>query len=250
MNVRAARQGFDEESAHDVERDPRQHHAASRAQKGQQQAFGEHLADKPRTPRADGRAHGHLALALDAARQQQPGHVDAADGQHRQDSAQQRPQRPLALAGHSLFQTLQANRAAFVGRICFAEVLKDVRHIGLRLSHADAVPKAAHRPQPMVAATGHPRLIDMHRHIDGVAHVQRKAEARGHDANDDVVLSSKLDGLIQNAAIAAQIVFPDLITQNGNVVLSVLLFAGQKRASQQRLHTEDLKEVVRCLDTA
>jgi hypothetical protein len=70
-----------------------------------------------------------------------------------------------------------------------------------------------------------------------------KRKAGGHDADHRVGLAIQLDRFVQNAAIAAKVTLPNLITQHRNVVLARLLLAGQKGAPQQRLHAEDLKKL-------
>ena len=245
MNVRAAGQGFDEESAHQAQKCRGHKNAAGSTHQRQQHPLGEHLAQQTRTSCADGYTHGHLAFTLDSARQQQSCDVDAADHQHGQHRGQQCAQRAFALLRDSIGQQRQTNRPPGIRiRISPAQVVEDLRQIGLRLLDAHAILHAPHSAQPVGSAPCHPALIDMHGKIDGILHLQRITEAGRHYADHGHAFAVHLDRFIQNAAITAKVTLPKLITQHRDVVLAFLLLAGQKGTAQQRLNAENLEEVI------
>lgn len=245
VNVGAPGKRLDEEQAHHGKHAGGEQHRAGGAQEREQHPLGKHLADQARTAGADGGAHGHFAFALDAAREQQAGDVNAADGEHGQDRAQQRPQRAAALAYHALGQRLQVNGAAPIGiGIGAAYVGEDVLQVGLRLFEGDAVLDAGHGAHPVAAAVLHPRLIDQARRVDHVAHAERIAKTRGHDADDGVGDAVHFHRPAEDAAIAAEVGLPDFVAEDDELVLSILLLARQIGAAQQRLHAEYLEEIV------
>ena len=76
-------------------------HATAHAQ---HDALGQELANEPPAARAEGRTQGQGPLARDAAREQQPRHVDAGDQQHEHGGHGQGQQRRPILADHLLQQ--------------------------------------------------------------------------------------------------------------------------------------------------
>ena len=71
---------------------------------GQQQRFDQRLRDQPAPPRAERRAHRHLALARGAAREQQVRQVDARHQQDHSDAAEQQQQRGTHAADRLVVQ--------------------------------------------------------------------------------------------------------------------------------------------------
>jgi hypothetical protein len=179
-------------------------------------------------------------------RTQQPRDIDAADRQHGKDRAQQGPQRSLGFAGHILCQWIDTHTAALVRvRKCPGEVIEDMREIRLRLLHGVAILDPRHRLQPMVASAIHPPLVQMQRHVDGVARVEGKAEACRHHTDRRVSAAIQLNGLVHDVRIAAEVLLPYVIPENRDIVFSVLLFTRKERASKQGPDAEDLEEIIR-----
>jgi hypothetical protein len=134
----------------------------------------------------------------------------------------------------------------FVSGWAFGEVGEDVRKVGMRLLDGDPVFEAANRAEPICAPRFciHSSVMQM-RSVDSVVQIQRIAETGGHDADNRAdVRPSSLTGLPTISLSPPKYFLPRVITQHSNVVLAVLLFAGQKCAAQKRLHAEDLEEVV------
>jgi hypothetical protein len=101
-----------------------------------------------------------------------------------------------------------------------------------------------HRPQPVCAAVLHPFIGKQPRRVNSVVQVERITETGRHNADDRRYAAIQFHCLIQDIAVAVEILLPRVIAQDNDVVLAVFLLAGQKRAPQQRLHAEYLKEVV------
>ena len=95
IGQRAARHHGDQSLQHGVP----QAHSQNAAGKCQQQAFGQQLGKDGGARRAQCTAYGQLLLPHHAARQQQIGHIDAGNEQHKADGAEQEPQHLDALRG-------------------------------------------------------------------------------------------------------------------------------------------------------
>ena len=250
MDVGAARQSFDKESAHAVEQSGCQEYSESCTGQGQHESFREQLRNDPLPAGADGHPHSHLAFALDAARHQEAGDVDAADSENGEDRAEQRPQRSLRFSGDAIGEKLQVHRTAFVRGIRAGEVGKYLGQVSLGLGHRDAGFDSAHGLQPVIAAAVHPPLVEVNGNVDRIASTQWKAESGGHNADDAEATAIQLDRFAYRAAIAVEVRLPHLVTQHDNVVFAFLLFAGQESAADERLNVENLEEVVSTANAA
>jgi hypothetical protein len=104
--------------------------------------------------------------------------------------------------------------------------------------------QAANHLQPVIATRGAQLFGNAHRRVNSIGNANGKAESGRHDADDGVREAINVDGAPDDAGIAAEILLPDLVAQHRNAVTALLLFAGKERASQQRLHTENVEEVV------
>jgi hypothetical protein len=82
--------------------------ARGRARQGQQDAFGEELADDASASGADGDADGDLPAACHGAGQQQVGDVGAGDQQHETDRAHQTQKRGAHIADHGFTERIDA----------------------------------------------------------------------------------------------------------------------------------------------
>ncbi len=249
LDVRSPGQRLDEEQPHQVEQARSEQSARGRAKKRKKHAFGKQLAEQAGTPSADRGAHGHFALAFDAARQQKAGDIHAADGEHREHRGQERPQRAFALADDALRQQLQMDGAAPIGvGVCAAHVGEHMLQVGLRLLERDTILDSCHGAHPMTSAVLHPGMVNETRSIDKVARAQRKTEPRGHDSDNGVRQAIQFDGLVQYLAVSAEVLLPHFIAQDHDFVFAVLLFSGKPGAAQQRLHPEDLEEIIAGVD--
>ena len=90
-------------------------HAQDAPGDGEQDAFGEELADDAGAAGSQGGADGKLALAAGGAHQQQVGHVGAGDQQHQADGAQQHEQRFAGVADDRVAQ--RRSRRILVGSV-------------------------------------------------------------------------------------------------------------------------------------
>ena len=73
---------------------------------------------------------------------------------------------------------------------------------------------------------------------------EREIESGGHYANHGITFAVECDRFADNRAIAAEATLPKCIAQNGDVV-SRFIFAPQKCAAEQRLHTKQREQIGR-----
>ena len=109
----------------------RDEHAGHRADRGDDERFGEQLLHQPRAARAERNAHRHLALARFRANQTEVRDVPAGDEQHHDDGAEENPQRLAHVADQILEHRPDEGTVAAVAQ---------ERAVGLALDHL------GHRP--------------------------------------------------------------------------------------------------------
>jgi len=84
----------------------------------------------------------------------------------------------------------------------------------------------------------------MQRCVDCVSHVKGKTKSGRHNTDDRECAPVKFHRPVHHVAVTGKVVLPQVIAQHRNVALAGLLFARQIGAAQQRLHAENLEEVV------
>src|SRR5207248_1951330 len=94
----------------------------SRAEAGEQQTFGEQLADKARPRRSDRLADGKLALAHAGAGEQQVSDIGAGDEEHQAGGGEKDPEGPLIFAA----QPGNAGRTRRDGELVLDELLQEL----------------------------------------------------------------------------------------------------------------------------
>ena len=137
-------------------------HAQQASGKGHHQALSQQLREDRGPRRSQGAAHGQLLLPGHAARQQQIGHVDAGNEQHKADGAEQQPEHLDSFRGQEIVvQRLDFGAPALVAP---GVDLRDMRrhriHILPRLLERDAGLHAAHDQQPVKVVVQLFRLED------------------------------------------------------------------------------------------
>jgi hypothetical protein len=97
------------------------------------------LAEQSPAPRAQRGADGVFARPRGRAREQQVADVDARDGQHEPDRAQQHPQNRPDIADQPLLERDDRRAVAPVGiGVSFGQPPHDAVQVGLRLLNRDA----------------------------------------------------------------------------------------------------------------
>ena len=111
---------------------PRRNQKAGRAaDRGEQHALRQQLADQAAAARADRQSHGDLPFAARGTREQQHRDVGARDQQHESDGAQQHQQRRLHVADHRRLERIEMRKVGRVRlRILLAQSLADGIQIG------------------------------------------------------------------------------------------------------------------------
>ena len=168
-----------------LHRGVREDQADGAADRGEQHALGQHLADQPRRAGAERRADRQLACADRPAREHQVGDVRARHQQDERDGGEEQLQRRARRSDNPLLQRTDADTHVRIGvRIPLLEILRDAMHLVLRLRQRHA----RLQPRDDTQIVRPPRARDAlrrpsHRHPD----VQRRvveAEVRRQDADD------------------------------------------------------------------
>jgi len=71
----------------------------------------------------------------------------------------------------------------------------------------------------------------------------RKFEAGRHDADHGVRLGVQLDAPPHHAGVAAELVLPELVAQDEDVVSAWLVLAGREGTAERRLHAQDVEQI-------
>ena len=240
------------------------------ADRGEQDALDEQLADDAAAARAEREAHGDLPLPRRRACDEQARDVRARDQQHADDDPEEQPQR--------LRQLLADRRAALRGRqqrhLPFQELLARVRrrvaergflHFlleqameerlqrGERLLERDAGFQAAEDVHPPAAPVVH--VVPVRRHLR--LHHHRHADAR-HVADVDAVESGLRDAddrelrvvhrdrLADHVRIAAEAIAPVRVAEHRDrAVAALAIVVGADDAPDGRADAEHLEERAR-----
>ena len=104
---------------------------------GEQQAFGEELADHAQASGAQGGAHGDFAGAVRGARQQQIGDVEARDQEHEGHGAERHQEAGANAIGELLRQGDEADAPAFA-YVFGRDLAQDGQQVRLRLLRGDS----------------------------------------------------------------------------------------------------------------
>ena len=226
--------GGDETDGEIGERD-----AAGAAGDRQHHVLGQPLRDDPRAARAERQANRRLAAACRRAREEQVRHVGAGDEQHQRDRRDERDQRAARLADNRVLRRHEPHAPALVGfRIRGFELQAHRVELRLRGGACDRRLQPSDRHHEAAAArhAGHV-VFDRCPHL-GV--VGGKAEARRHDADDEVRPSLGHDRSTDNRRIAAEQPLPDAIAEHQHfrrlrpVVVRLDGAAEERRRAEQR----------------
>ena len=184
--------------------------AGDAAGSGEQQAFGEELADHTQAAGAQGGADGNFAGAIGSARQQQVGDVQACDEQHESNGAERNQQagaNPIGeLPGHR--NQAYAPALAYVfGR----DFLEDGKQVRLRLLGRDSGTQTDCCGGAVLAFCG----------VGGSelpwcpeCEALVVKEVFGHDSDDGVGGCVEEEGLAQDAAVARKAALPELMGED------------------------------------
>ncbi len=231
-----------------------QQQSADRADEGERQAFGQHLAHQSAAIGADRRAQRQLAQASSASREQQVGHVGACHEQHQSDrSGQQRKHRPC-LTDHRVEQ--RCDEDALIGiadREVALEASGDGVEFGARLLDRHAVLQPGDAANKMAAAIGLRGTEAVGREDVGAAlGIDLDVTiARRQHADDSCGPRVQRDRSADDRRIGAEAAAPEAIAQDdchlgiGRVVLGAEdaaeggLNAERRKESRRHVHAAD-----------
>jgi hypothetical protein len=209
----------------------------------EQHALGQQLPDDPPASGTERRAHGNLALAAHAAREQEVRDVGAGDEQHAGHGAAEQPDRSAHAADHLLLQRNDAERQPAIGRIEIRELAAQPG--GQRIHFLLHLPDGHAGFQPaddvVVLAVARPRRGRSHRERDddvgvgGVAegrhHLVAQRKGLGQDADDLIPAAVQLEPASDGAAIAAIAAHPCRVAENRACGRRLGVFLGGEQAA-------------------
>ena len=209
------------------------------ADRGEQHAFRQHLAQQPHAARAERGADGEFALARRRARQQQVADVRAHHQQQERDDAEHDQQRHAHVADH-LFRKPD-DRDADAGvrlRKLFCELARDGVEIALCLRERDAGLQPSEHAQEMAAVIRELLRRQPERQIDLIGRVREVKSAR-EDADDGVRLVVEMNRLADDGGIGRKPIGPERVAEQHDVSAARTLFLGGEHSPEERL---DLQE--------
>ena len=214
------------------------------AERGEDEALRQHLADQPPAPGTNGDADRDLALPCRAASEQEVATFAQArevpDRQHRRARAGCGADR-----GEVVPQRCQLRCPAHIlARVGALKRRGDRGEIGSRFWQRHARLEAPERPGVLPVG---PRLRCPARRAERYPRLTafRKVEARGHDANHRVRAAVHRDHAPNDRSLAAETTLPEAVPEQDDVVLAVLILLGKKVPSQQWANAEDRQEIRR-----
>ena len=188
--------------------------------RGEDEAFGEELADDAGTAGAESAAHGELLGAGGGASEQQVGEVDAGDEQDRADGGPKDDERAAKLAADVVLER-HGDDAAFdhCSRIgaaglwdvcCSSTVGRGDFGLVLRLGERDAGLEAADHGDDVAPVAG--RAVEVERG-DGVdlcagGEDGAEVEASGQDADDGGLGAVHVEGLADDVGVGVELRSP------------------------------------------
>ena len=199
------------------------------------------MSNNPPTSRADGGAYGDFGPARGRARQQQAGHIGAANQQHDSDRAlkqqQRRAQLPIERLRHRLHHRAQILVAA---RVCGGQLRGQPGHFSLRLLRRNARLEARHDAHVVLGAL-HLCAGPVERRPK-VGLLVEDEEIRRHHADDGFVQSIDPQSLPYDVAIPVEAALPEARADQQHARSDVDgIFVFRQHASEHRLYAEGLK---------
>ena len=195
--------------AKDLKPCPRQPETREPPETGDHGALNELLTRDPSAAGTERRAHRHLALAGNAARQQQAGDVGARNQEHAAYARQQHEQRPAHRADQAFVQRRYGHAPPFHRRVFSLDPrgnrAQDARGRLRRharrqpADHVEIVCRALPRPQP---------LRQRHPHVHGT---RRKIECGRHHADNRRRFSIQRDTTADSRRRASEPRLPELM---------------------------------------
>jgi hypothetical protein len=175
--------------------------------------------------------------------EQQVGHVGASHEQDARDGDHERGEDDVeGAARRGARRRFQAGTDTLVGlRILPGELLRDGRHLELRLIAADAVPEAPYHHHGGTRAAG--RLERVVPQWDPHLVVGRELEALGHHADDLGRLTVDPDRPTDHARVEPVVVTPGRIAQQYIGWRPERVVALREAPAQDRIHLEDVQGV-------
>ncbi len=218
------------------------------AQRCEHEAFGEQLTDDAPASRADGGAHGELALPHHPLRQQQAADVRARDQQHEAGGALQNlERRPEIAADHRLVERHDANAPALVLLRLLPEAAGELIGRSLRLLQRDAILQAGHD----VAISGRAAATATRgsQRYEVVGRCVCEDEARRHHAEDRArcVIATEVghaQPLADHVGRPVEPTLPQVVADEHHLLGIAVIFCLGEPAPQHGLHTERLHGVI------
>ena len=224
-------------------REPRERHAAQRADDREQHALGQQLAHDAHPVGADRHTHGELAAARDAVRQQQTGDVGARDEEQQRDRADHRAQHAGRFADDRLARRNHRDAPLLLLREFAAQRRRDIMQLAIGRRDRDPVAHARDGEQRVARSVLAIRRRQRHRHPHLLLR-RRKHESARHDADDGVRTIVEHDRAAEDrrAAIPRG---PERVADERDVLVARLKFLVGEQTAVDRLHTDRFAESAR-----
>ena len=213
----------------------------------QQQGLNQQLADQTRAARTERAAHGELLTARRSARQQQVGHVDAGDQEHRDYRRAKQSDGRTHVTDQVLAQRDHFRAHALVrARVLLLDDRGDRIHLRLRLFDRDAVLQPT--DDVPVAAGPDPRLVFLHglRGVDvAIARsifLEVRLEIIRHHARDEERTVIERDRLADDARIAVEVRSPEVFGEHDDAVVALGVLLGPEETAGERLNAKGVEE--------
>jgi hypothetical protein len=219
------------------------------ADHGHDDALGHELADEPQPAGAERCAYRHLAASRRPSRQQQVGEVNARDQQDEADGTEYHQQSWPDVAGDLGLQRAQEHPEARRGAVIVGEARRHAVDKGLQFGRGLRQCHARLEPcddlQVMVAAIV--RLGAIERQRRPQIRVAAKVESLRQDADDGVSLAVELNAFSDDVAVGSHLRFPEAVVDERDMIVAGLVVVSREDAALLRGHTQQGKQVCRCL---
>ena len=224
------------------EEGPRERDAEHAAHGGKRDAFGEKLAEEALARGAEGSADGDFFLARGGASHQEVRDVGAGDEQDEGDGAEKQPEGGAHVAIEEVvFQRLDARGPAFIGFwVDFGDVGGDGGHVRIGLREGDAGLHARENDKPVEIVVDLVGREDERKEEFAFAAIGGAGRA---DADDGVEFAIHVDFAADDVRIGAEMVAPELVGEDDDVIFSGDGFVGGEVAAEEGLFFDNFVEI-------
>ena len=188
--------------------------------------------------RPQSRPDRHLTFAVGAARKQKVRQVHTANQQYGSYSAEEQIERPAqTVINENVYVTIDRDTPSFMRlRIVLRHSCRDRLHLFACLfqGHIGLQSGPAHQPAPVSC-----QLLG----LEGQGCQQNKTveHASRHHPDHGVRFVVEADGVSEEAPVRSKLGFPNLVTENHNLVFARLILIGRESPPQHRLDATNIE---------